>query len=173
MINIEIKARYPEQEKGAEVAQRLGGRLVGVDHQTDTYYNATSGRLKLRTSTLSPNYLIGYHRPDQSGPKASDYTLFDAPEPEKLHTILASVLGVWLEVNKARTIYLIDNVRVHLDRVEGLGDFLEFEAVIQDDRSPDEGHQQVQDLMREFGISEEDLVEGSYSDLLSGQLAQK
>jgi predicted adenylyl cyclase CyaB len=169
MLNIEIKARYPDLEKGARIAERLGGRLLGTDQQTDTYYTVPNGRLKLRTSTLSPNYLIGYHRPDQTGPKQSQYTLFEAPAPANLHIILKSTLGVWLEVRKARTIYLIDNVRVHLDDVRGLGRFLEFEAVIRDGRTPEEGHQQVQDLLQEFGVRPEDLIEDSYSDLLARQ----
>jgi len=169
MLNIEIKAKYPDLDKGARAAEGLGGRLVGTDHQTDTYYNVPSGRLKLRTSTLSPNYLIGYRRPDQTGPKESQYTLFEAPSPENLDTILRNTLGVWLEVKKARTIYLIDNVRVHLDEVEGLGRFLEFEAVIKDGRTAEEGHQQVDDLLREFEVSRDDLLEDSYSDLLARQ----
>ncbi|GEM_PF-259663 len=171
MLNIEIKARYPDLEKGARIAEKLGGSRQGTDIQCDTYYRVRSGRLKLRTSTLSPNYLVGYHRPDQSAAKESNYTIVEIADPENLHTALESTLGTWLVVRKSRTIFLIENVRVHLDEVDELGQFLEFEAVISDGRTPEEGHEQVRQLMKEFGIGESDLIDRSYSDLLQASEA--
>ncbi|MBI2195212.1 MAG: class IV adenylate cyclase [Planctomycetes bacterium] len=166
MLNIEIKAYYPDLERGARIARSLDAIHVGVDEQSDTYYRVPSGRLKLRTSSLGPNLLVGYHRPDTAEAKESQYTLLEVPDPHRLHRILESVLGVWRQVIKSRTIYLLGNVRVHLDVVQGLGHFLEFEAVITDGRTPEEGHEQVRALMEKFGIASSDLVERSYSDLL-------
>jgi adenylate cyclase class 2 len=69
-------------------------------------------------------------------------------------------------VEKQREIYLHHNVRIHLDRVAGLGDFLEFEAVMGPDDTPSGAQAMLDRLTRHFQIAESDLVSASYSDLL-------
>ena len=68
-------------------------------------------------------------------------------------------------MEKHREIYLYHNVRIHLDRVVNLGEFLEFEAVLGPDVSQDEGNAQVEYLREQFDIASTDLLTGSYADL--------
>jgi predicted adenylyl cyclase CyaB len=82
--------------------------------------------------------------------------------------LLTDALGVLTVVDKRRTVFLYQNVRIHLDRVEGLGMFLEFEAVMPEGTPDEEGELLVRELMAEFSIREEDLIQVSYSDLLEG-----
>jgi adenylate cyclase class IV len=51
--------------------------------------------------------------------------------------------------------------------VKGLGSFVEFEVVLRERQSPQEGHRIALDLMARLGLREEDLIEGAYADLLA------
>jgi len=169
MRNIEIKARLADIHKAEAVAQRLAGPSPHARlHQIDTYFKVRSGRLKLRESSGDKPgaQLVFYRREDHTGPKRSDYELISVPDPAPLKSTLTSALGVFVIVEKDRTIYLYKNVRIHLDKVAGLGAFLEFEAVMPDGAPDEEGHRLLDSLMREFSIAPEDLIDGSYSDML-------
>ena len=162
MQNIEIKAHYPHQQKGHQVALSLGGVHQGCDHQIDTYFQVPQGRLKLRQASLSGNFLIPYMRSNLTGPKMSAYTLLLSQEPEVAKRLLTEILGVDKVIEKHRDIYLIGNVRVHLDQVKDLGTFLEFEAVYEEASQEEQEKEKVQRLIAAFGIRPEDLIQGSY-----------
>ena len=168
--NIELKAWLASLEAAAAVAQRLATNHLGVQRQTDTYFHCRHGRLKLREIDGQAAQLIWYQRPDQSGPKASDYRLTAVAEPEALKQTLAAACGVLVVVGKRREIYLYENVRIHLDEVAGLGTFLEFEAVLSDGQDDAAGHCQLAWLSEQFGLGKADLLGGSYSDLLLAQI---
>ena len=95
----------------------------------DTYFRTRAGRLKLRESSLSGGELIPYLRPDAGGARRSDYRVIPVDDPPGVKALLTELLGVHRVVVKQREIFLAGNVRIHLDRVEGLGTFLELEAV--------------------------------------------
>jgi len=79
---------------------------------------------------------------------------------------LSAVLGISVVVSKTRRLFVLAGTRIHLDRVEGLGDFIEFEGVVSADGDPDQFAPLLADLRRSFDIGEGDLLSGSYSDLL-------
>lgn len=165
--NIEIKARCDDLSAARRIAERLATRHVGVDDQTDTYFVTRRGRLKLRRSSLSGGQLIPYLRPDQPGPKRADYQVLAVPHPDALERTLTELLGVHRVVKKRREIFLVDNVRIHLDEVEGLGSFLELEAVFDGSaESEREQRHRVAELMKALGVAESDLVDVSYEGLL-------
>lgn len=165
-LNVEIKARCTDHGSVQRALANMGSRLVGTDHQVDTYFRVPVGRLKLREGNIE-NSLIHYLRPDQSGPKTSDVLLYRvAPDPA-LKAVLERAMGVLVVVDKQREIHFVDNVKIHLDRVEGLGSFLEIEAIDADGtRTESELLTQCEAFMEAFGVSAHDLVERSYSDLL-------
>jgi predicted adenylyl cyclase CyaB len=168
MTNLEIKARCRDLAAARAAAERLATRYVGVDAQTDTYFVTRAGRLKLRRSSLSGGQLIPYLRADQTGPKRADYQVLPVPDADHLERTLAAILGVHRVVRKRREIFLVDNVRIHLDEVEGLGCFVELEAVYDGSAAAEaEQHARVAGLMRELGIGEADLVDTSYEGLLA------
>ncbi len=165
MPNIEIKAKTEDLEKYREIAKKISTQHLGLDRQTDTYFATKKGRLKLRESSLSGTYLIPYLRPDSAHAKKSDYALLTTQDGTKAKELLAELLGVTQVVRKTRDIYLIDNVRVHLDEVERLGKFLEFEAVYFDPLQEAAEFKKVNDLLKIFGVSESDLLKNSYTDM--------
>ena len=166
-INIEIKAKSSNNDKIRAYLQRQNADFKGVDHQIDTYFNTLVGRLKLREGNIE-NTLIHYERSDQEGPKKSDVLLHFPEANSGLKEILKKSVGVKVVVDKHREIYFLDNVKFHLDKVKGLGTFVEIEA-IEDKTQPTEEDllKQCEYYIREFEILEEDLIAVSYSDLLT------
>uniref|UniRef100_A0A8C4XWJ6 CYTH domain-containing protein n=1 Tax=Gopherus evgoodei TaxID=1825980 RepID=A0A8C4XWJ6_9SAUR len=110
--------------------------------------------------------LIFYERPDSEGPKVSHYSICPTADPAGLVAVLSQALGVQGVVKKERRLYVVGQTHVHLDRVEGLGDFLELEVVLSEQQSPEDGERMARRLMEELGVQEEDLVAGAYLDLL-------
>jgi predicted adenylyl cyclase CyaB len=70
-------------------------------------------------------------------------------------------------VRKQRTLFLAGRTRIHLDRVEGLGDFLELEVVLAEGEPADAGVREARALMHALGVESSQLVEGAYVDLLA------
>ena len=165
--NIEIKAQCGDLAEARRTARALATEHVGVDRQVDTYFTTRSGRLKLRESSLSGGQLIPYLRPDQAGPKRSDYQVIPLPAPGETKRLLTALLDVHRVVEKEREIFLVDNVRIHLDRVAGLGEFVELEAVFDASAEAEPRERaKVDALMAKLGIAAEDLLEASYEGLL-------
>ena len=165
-VNIEIKARLRDFDAAVLAAERLSDSPREVLEQEDVFFNIAAGRLKLRI--LAPNLgeLIYYERPDAEGPKASVYDIARTPDPDSLRRVLSAGLGVRGIVRKTRWLYLAGPTRIHLDRVEGLGAFLELEVVMEEGQAPEIGVAVAEGLMVELGVRPDDLVEGAYMDLL-------
>jgi len=168
-VNVEIKARCTNLETARERLQSRQPRFAGLDHQVDVYYQVPHGRLKLRRGNIENN-LIYYKRPNQQGPKRSDVHLYAVQDGDELQALLDVALGRRVVVDKQREIYFVDNVKIHLDEVAGLGTFAEIEAIDQaGERSEADLLAQCQEFMELLGIREQHLVELSYSDLLLQQ----
>ena len=165
--NVEIKARVDSVETLLPLARALSnGDPPQLIHQDDTFFDAPHGRLKLRVFGDGSGELIHYQRADADGPKRSDYILSPAPEPESLREALTRGLGLLGRVRKQRILLLVGATRIHLDRVEGLGDFLELEVCLQDSQTEAEGSAIAQGLMTALQIAPSQLVSGAYLDLL-------
>ncbi len=150
--NLEIKARDADPRRSLELALELGAEDRGEIAQRDTYFGQASGRLKLREQHPGDAELIHYRRPDETGPRVSDYRLVAVGEAEALREALDAALGTLVVVEKSRRLLIWEGVRIHLDEVEGLGSFLELEA-------PGEG-ERLDELRAKLEIG--DLVAGSY-----------
>ncbi len=165
--NIEIKARIASiaalLPKAAAVATEGPVPIA----QDDTFFRCPQGRLKLRLFSETDGELIFYRRADVSGPKESFYLRSPTSSPGTLRDALALAYGVTGRVRKQRTLFLAGRTRIHLDAVEGLGEFLELEVVLGDGEAPDTGVQEAHALMRSLGVDPSQLVQGAYVDLLA------
>jgi len=167
--NIEIKARarnFSDLRRRAEALSNSPGLVIP---QEDTFFHTANGHLKLRQLAPDHGQLVHYERPDQDGPKRSTYHIFETNDPKGLKAMLSLALGVRGVVRKTRTLYLVGQTRVHLDDVEGLGEFMELEVVLHPEQSDAEGQAIARDLMTRLGVQEEDLLEGAYMDLMEGK----
>lgn len=167
--NIEIKARCSNHEHVRTYLASQNADFRGTDHQIDTYFVVPNGRLKLREGTIE-NFLIYYERSDQEGPKESRVILYKCEPNSSLKQILLKTHEVLVRVDKRREIYFIDNVKFHIDTVEGLGTFMEIEAIDEKGTIGRERlQQQCQHYLTALGIQDIDLLSSSYSDMLLKQ----
>jgi adenylate cyclase class IV len=167
--NVEIKARIPSVDALLPRARAQAGDGAAPQrlHQDDTFFHVPRGRLKLRVFADGTGELIHYHRPDAEGPKVSDYAITPVADPDTLRSVLARACGVRGRVIKDRTLVLAGQTRIHLDRVEGLGDFIELEVVLRDGQTDAEGTAIAERLMDVLSIAPAERLAGAYLDLQS------
>lgn len=164
--NYEFKARAEDIDKLERKLLDLNPLFRGEDHQTDTYFNLPSGRLKLREGNIE-NALILYDRPDVADSKQAEIVLYRHAPDNSLKEILTKAFGIKVVVNKIRKIYFIDNVKFHFDNVDKLGTFIEVEAIDEAGEIPaDQLKGQCDHYFSYFGLTITDYVSKSYSDLL-------
>jgi predicted adenylyl cyclase CyaB len=166
--NIEIKARVSDLSGLRATVEGLSDTSAEILDQEDVFFKVPTGRLKLRILGEDHGELIHYQRSDVAGPKTSHYTIAPTSDPAALRAILTTVFGVVEVVRKRRRLYRIGQTRVHLDDVEGLGQFVELEVVLRPEQPEDEGARIARHLMDRLGIAGDRLVEGAYIDLLAG-----
>jgi homotetrameric cytidine deaminase len=164
--NVELKARDPDPAATLSRALALGASDHGVLRQRDTYFSRARARLKLREQLDPPAgaQLIAYDRPDSDDARRSDYRLADVGDAAALRDALDAALGTLVVVDKRRHLLLYENVRIHLDDVEGLGAFVELEGVAAADSDLTRERELVSRLRAKFGVG--DALAASYSDLL-------
>ena len=168
--NVEIKARIESVEALTQRAAAMADQGPTQIVQDDTFFACPNGRLKLRAFSATSGQLIFYQRPDQAGPKESFFLISPTSSPDTLREALTLAYGQAGRVRKRRTLYLAGRTRIHLDRVERLGDFLELEVVIADGEPTEAGVTVARDLLAKLGISPTQLVERAYVDLLSDRV---
>jgi predicted adenylyl cyclase CyaB len=189
MTNFEFKARLADATQVQSVMAQRGAEVECLMQHNDTYFRVASGRLKLREIAFLPVAsarmplppsrceLIYYQREDDAGVKRSDYLITPVADAESMRDLLTAALGIRVAVKKRRTLYLLGyaqkphapqppHIRVHLDEVEALGNFVEVEAVLGKDIAPESARAEAQALLDQFGVKEADLITGSYADLL-------
>ena len=166
-VNVELKAVDRDPEATLARCLDLGAVDGGVLQQRDVYFMARRGRLKLRVEEGAlGGELIAYRRDDSPDAVESGYVRAAVAAPDELAEALDAALGTVVVVSKRRHLFLWEGVRIHLDQVEGLGSFIEFEAVLPDAGDVAAAHSKVDRLRGELGISEDALVAVGYADLL-------
>ncbi len=83
-----------------------------------------------------------------------------------LKEVLASESGIISVVKKRRRLFMVNQTRLHLDKVDGLGEFLEIEGVLSENQPIDKGEKIAFEIMKKLGVSKSDLIDGSYIDLI-------
>jgi len=164
--NIEIKASVPDLGSIRERAAALASGPAQVLDQVDTFFVVARGRLKVRAFTDGAGELIAYDRADEPGPKQSTYARVECRDAAALSEALARVLPVRGVVVKRRELFLVGRTRIHLDRVEALGSFVELEVVLAEDEPPERGQHEARELIDLLKISEDGMVAEAYIDLL-------
>ncbi len=169
MRNVEAKFRLRNPARALELAIALGFERRDELSQRDTFFVTASGKLKLRQEAGAGGAcLIYYNRRDSATLQLSDYEIVPVVQPDRMRAILAEAMGVLAEVIKHRTLLMRHSVRLHIDRVEGLGEYGEIEAVLSEGESEDANLEAVARLLNALEISDADRVRVSYFELILG-----
>lgn len=164
--NIEIKASIGNPDTCLEIAKSLSGGDPEVIRQEDYFFHCENGRLKLRIFSADRGELIFYTRNNEAGPKTSEYVITKTDEPANLLHVLKQSYGIRGTVKKIRKLFVVGRTRIHIDQVEHLGDFLEFEVVLHEEEDTALGMQEAQKFMSRFEIKEASLIDCAYMDLI-------
>ncbi len=164
--NVELKAHDPDPERSLSVCRALGAEDHGVLSQRDTHFDVPRGGLKLREESPGSPHLIQFERADRSEERLSSYRIVAVADVSALRAALATALGVRCTVTKRRRLFLWQDVRIHLDEVDGLGCFLELEAVAPLESNLEREHRLVAELRARFVIADDRLCATGYADQL-------
>jgi homotetrameric cytidine deaminase len=166
MRNLELKCRDPDPQRSLELALRLGAEDRGEISQRDTDFSRARRRMKLREQDPGEAELIAYERGDSREPRPSSYSIVAVTDPAAMREALDAALGTRAVVAKRRRLLMWEGVRIHLDGVEGLGTFLELEAIAApgSDLAPE--RRKLERLRTELEMGDRETIGASYSDLL-------
>jgi len=168
MRNVEAKFRLTSHQRVLELAIAQGFTQSAELSQRDTFFVTAAGKLKLREEAGGA-HLIFYRRSDLAALQLSNYEIVPVAEPDRMRSIMGAAFGVLAEVRKRRVLLMRDNVRLHLDRVEELGDFGEIEAVLAEGENEAANRDRVARLLKDLGIDDADLIDVSYFELMTAR----
>jgi len=164
--NIEVKVKVEDLDELRKRVEKIcdgPGEEIG---QEDVFFYCSRGRLKLRFLSADQGQLIYYERADKSGPRISNYFIYETADPAGLREVVGRAAGVRGTVRKTRWLYWRGNTRIHLDQVDGLGSFLELEVVLGPEEDRESGKAAAAATMDMLEIDSADLIEAAYIDLL-------
>ncbi len=167
MQNVEFKCELRDPDLAGAICRRIGAVHVASLVQQDTYYRATDGRLKKRESSGEPTEWIFYNRSNETRPRLSQFTIYS--ENEARDRFGAEPLPVWVIVRKRRDLWMKDAVRIHIDAVESLGWFLEFEAMVSRRNNVARCHAAIEELRRQFAPTTGEAISCGYGDLIAAE----
>lgn len=162
--NLEYKARVRELDSLEKVFRENGADFIEVLKQTDTYFRVSGGRLKFRETTGKASELIFYERDETSAAEMESLYEVLPLHDRAIKGVLVKALGVKVVVEKGRRLLMLRNARIHLDDVENLGKFLEFEVVTEGNDREDLAL--LDNLKRIASPFIEMEIRSSYSDLM-------
>jgi len=170
MRNLEAKFKLRDLSAARISAARISAEAIGftvrgILTQRDTFFAVNQGKLKLREQADGA-WLIHYRREDAGGLELSDYEIVEIANPDVARRMLSAAIGVLAEVRKQRTLLMRANIRLHLDQVDGLGEFGEIEAVLGENDEAKSYRTAVAEILSALEVSGGDLIGVSYFELL-------
>jgi len=190
MQNVEIKAELRDIDLARELLRAIQASKIGVLRQTDTYYRVAEGRFKKREAELDgmrePVEYIHYTRADLARPRLSHFKIYAEEQAREHFGMLAigagadfeasesatapahpGTLPVWVIVRKVRELWMVGNVRVHLDQVESLGTFIELEALVSTSQHVGKCHEAIAELRAHLSPVMGEFIVSSYADMMA------
>lgn len=165
---LDTKARCDDFAAARDVLRDAGATHERTLDQTDTYFTAAHGWLKLRETCVHGSDrvtadLIAYRRSGERDVGECTFSVLPVDDADSWRAALSDVLGVVVDVHKTREVWCWETTEVHLDDVTGLGLFVELETGADGDEHAADAHRQRATAL---GVDHGSAVGGSYSDLL-------
>ena len=115
--------------------------------------------------------LVQYSRDDVSGPKLSKFNVLQVADGRLLEKMLDESIGILGNLDKTRYLFIHEGrTRIHLDIVKNTGNNyygMEFEVMMKEDEDLELGNEIAEKLMKSFELKKEQLLEGSYFEILN------
>ncbi|OWT33065.1 adenylate cyclase [Methanobrevibacter sp. 87.7] len=179
MIEVEAKAKINNFDDVRDKIEKLGAKLVKIEHQEDLYFNSpivdfadTDEALRIRkTNTDTENNLfITYKGPKiDKKSKTREEIEMEIEDKEKCRKIFKHLGFVEArEVIKDREIFKYKNYELSLDHVKGLGPYMEIEILVEDGTDYNDAQKGLFDLFAKLGITD-NFERTSYLELLENK----
>jgi len=170
MRNLEAKFKLADLPGARARAERSCLFYRETLIQRDIFFRVPHGKLKLREEPAGAA-LIHYNRAITGDLEVSDYTIVAVAEPRALRAMLERVLGALAVVSKRRILLTRENFRLHLDAVEGLGEFGEIEIIVPEGVAPSAYAAELRELLEVLGVEPSTLIRQSYFELMAARSA--
>lgn len=166
---VEFKSELRDPDAARAGCQRAYGPMISTGCWTETYFKLHDGRLKRRECEGEQPQWIFYHRLDRIRPRLCTFSILsDAQAQTRWGT---AGLKPWVTIRKQRSMWMVDQVRVHIDHIEGLGWFLELETLVGRRHPVIEAHEAITMLREVFSPVLGEAISASYADLVAQQQA--
>ena len=178
MLEVEVKVKISINET-MEKLYMLGYQKGTTVYELDTYFNGDTKDLKKEDKALRirehrdvdtgvTKYVLNF-----KGPKVDTETLtreetqFQVPSFKHGEIVLSGLGFVPVgNVEKTRIHMQKEGVRCCLDRVTGLGEFLEIEIMAEDEAHYEKAVTEIEEVLKSLGLSMTDTVNNSYLSML-------
>ncbi len=173
MIEVEVKIKLKDLNEFKKKLLELGVKRLGEWFEEDIYFKHPSVDFKATDEALRLRRVDGKINLTYKGPKISsnsktreeiDVEVVDFNTVRLLFEKLR--FQVLTRVAKKREVYLFEEIKISLDKVEDLGDFAEFEILIEYERHVKEAEEKVFNLLRRLGFNKSNSVTLSYLELI-------
>jgi adenylate cyclase class 2 len=173
---MELEIKYKTSMFPYELIETLGFVKSKESHQIDRYYivneilNEKRTYLRLRQDVLKENFSFDLHQiVSDIATDETEVALHNLGDILKIEKIL-DILGYPFvcEVDKQRTVYKKDNIKLILDKVKNLGDFIEIE--IMGDETYETQNTLFQ-IAQQLSLEEKDrIIKKGYPDLILSKI---
>lgn len=162
-VNLEIKVPYKNLSKLIQIVEVQGGKKIYSSKQIDVYYKLDKGRLKVRDS-LGEKSIIFYRRVEDGSERWSDFKVIPIQNPAEWIKFFDNFLDRLVVVKKHRTLYHLQNTRIHFDKIKGLGNFVELETKVVNGKA--KAKKEFLRMIELLGLDQEQQILNSYSDII-------
>lgn len=171
MIEVEVKVRA-DHSKIRPVLIEMGASKIGVEEQSDIYFAAPYRDFAKTDEALRIRSLGGQAVLTYKGPKLDKVSKtrieIETPVDGTAAAKIFHALG-FMEagaVLKKREIFRVGEIIVCLDTVEGLGEFLEVEIDVPDEKDLESSRVKLFEFLSKFGMNERDSIRISYLEMV-------
>lgn len=176
MIEVEIKLKIDNIEVIRRKLINLGFSECDTLTEIDTYFDNKIGEIRSSDSALRIRETINHTNASHlcqvnfKGKKYDNISM-TRPEFETLIEDKAAMMGILKGlgyspvqpiVKKLRRELVMSNINACLDTVDGLGDYLEIEIVIDSEEDKDRELERIQNILSKIGYSMADTTTRSY-----------
>lgn len=161
--NLEIKVPVQNLKKLINIVESHKGMKIYSSRQIDVYYKIPAGRLKIRNSSGEKS-IIYYKRNEDGRERWSNFEVIKVNNPEEWIKFFDKFLERLVVVDKHRTLYHLENTRIHFDRVKNLSNFVELETKVVTTRKA--ARKEFEKILKLLNLNPENQILNSYSDLI-------